>query len=44
MDKFFGDVQKTNKKPTAESEDPAAPEKKALPKGVVLGKDGKPYV
>ena len=42
MDKFFNDVQKANKKPTAESEDPAAPEKKAIPKGVVLGKDGKP--
>ncbi len=44
MDKFFNDVQKTNKKPTADPEDPAAPEKKALPKGVVLGKDGKPSV
>lgn len=44
MDKFFNDIQKTNKKPTADSEDTPAPEKKALPKGVVLGKDGKPYV
>ena len=42
MDKFFSDVQKTNKKPAVEPEDPAAPEKKAIPKGVVLGKDGKP--
>lgn len=44
MDKFFNDLQKANKKPTTDSEDTAAPEKKALPKGVVLGKDGKPYV
>lgn len=42
MDKFFNDIQKTNKRPPTESEEPAAPEKKALPKGVVLGKDGKP--
>ncbi|CAD6572592.1 MAG: hypothetical protein ASARMPREDX12_005318 [Alectoria sarmentosa] len=42
MDKFFSDVQKKDRKHTTESEDPAAPEKKALPKGVVLGKDGKP--
>ena len=43
MDKFFNDIQKTNKnKPPPDPEEPAAPEKKALPKGVVLGKDGKP--
>lgn len=42
MEKFFSDVQKTTKKPTPKSEDPAASEKKSLPKGVVLGKDGKP--
>ena len=42
MDKFFNDVQKKNKKPTADAEDPESPEKKSLPKGVVLGKDGKP--
>lgn len=44
MDKFFNDVQKANKKPAAESDDASPPEKKALPKGVVLGKDGKPCV
>ena len=43
MDKFTSDVQTPpSKKPAAEPEDAAAPEKKALPKGVVLGKDGKP--
>ena len=42
MDKFFNDVQRKNKKPTADAEDSEPPEKKALPKGVVLGKDGKP--
>ena len=42
MDRFFNDIQKANKKPATESEDPATPEKKAIPKGVVLGKDGKP--
>lgn len=42
MDKFFNDVQKANKKPAVESNDASPPEKKALPKGVVLGKDGKP--
>ncbi|KAF6218451.1 hypothetical protein HO133_005800 [Letharia lupina] len=42
MDKFFNGIQKTNQKPTADPEDPTAPEKKAIPKGVVLGKDGKP--
>ena len=44
MDKFFNGIQKTNQKPTADPEDPTAPEKKAIPKGVVLGKDGKPCV
>ena len=44
MDKFFNDIQKKNKEPTPDSEDTATPEKKTLPKGVVLGKDGKPYV
>ena len=48
MDKFFSDIQKTKQKPpTTDSEDTpaAAPEEKkssSLPKGVVLGKDGKP--
>ena len=45
MDKFFNDIQKTKKKPAAtaaESDEPESSEKKALPKGVVLGKDGKP--
>ena len=46
MDKFFNDVQRKGQKPTAESleGDKAGAQKKALPKGVVLGPDGKPYV
>ena len=46
MDRFFSDVQKQQKKkpPTgrAEPEPEGEPVKRALPKGVVLGKDGKP--
>lgn len=45
MDKFFSDVQRKQNKPTsepAESESSEVPPKKAIPKGVVLGKDGKP--
>ena len=42
MDRFFSDIQKANKKPAAESEDLTAPEKKAIPRGVVLDKNGKP--
>ena len=46
MDKFFSDVQKKGQKPTAESADgeKVGTQKKAIPKGVVLGPDGKPYV
>ena len=47
MDKFFSDISKSPKAapsaapiPTEAEEKPE--EKKALPKGVVLGKDGKP--
>ena len=46
MDKFFTDVQKQQKKPATESgdaKDAETPPKKTIPKGVVLGKDGKPY-
>lgn len=46
MDKFFSDVQKKGQKPTAEpvEGEQAGTQKKAIPKGVVLGPDGKPYV
>ena len=46
MDKFFNDVQKKGSKPTAEPAEGenAGTQKKSLPKGVVLGPDGKPYV
>jgi hypothetical protein len=52
MDKFFSSIQNKDK-PTRQSdagaqngERPAASDgaEKKLPKGVVLGKDGKPYV
>ena len=45
MEKFFNDVQKPKDKPSsapADQQDPEAQPKKAIPKGVVLGKDGKP--
>ena len=48
MDKFFSDVQKPKKQSEKglfsdlKSQDQDTPQKKALPKGVVLGKDGKP--
>lgn len=45
MDKFLSDVQKKPKKSvtdTGEPEDSDKPAKTAFPKGVVLGKDGKP--
>ena len=45
MDKFFSDVQKKQKKPESEPaklESSEVPPKKAILKGVVLGKDGKP--
>ena len=45
MDKFFSDVQKKNSKPLTESGEGKSADgtpKKAVPKGVVLGKDGKP--
>ena len=46
MDKFFSDVQKKGQEPTAEPAEgeEARTQKKAIPKGVVLGPDGKPYV
>ena len=46
MDKFFSDVQKQGQKPTVEPAEgeKEGTQKKALPKGVVLGPDGKPYV
>lgn len=44
MDKFFADVSKTKKKSDTVLEDAEASVTKALPKGVVLGKDGKPFV
>jgi len=42
MDKFFANVQKPKRNIPAESESPNAEPKKGLPKGIVLGKDGKP--
>ena len=45
MDKFFSDVQKNSSKPSTESVEGKSADgtpKKAVPKGVVLGKDGKP--
>ncbi len=46
MDKFFSDVQKKGQESTAEpvEGEKAGTQKKAIPKGVVLGPDGKPYV
>ena len=46
MDKFFSDVQRKGQKPTAEPAEGGkeGTQMKALPKGVVLGPDGKPYV
>ncbi len=50
MDKFFADQAKRSKptpKPSSEStkqEGEDVPAKKSIPKGVVLGEDGKPYV
>lgn len=47
MDKYFSSVQKRDEKRyslESKAEDLDVPQKKALPKGVVLGKDGKPYV
>ena len=46
MDKFFSDLEKKRKPVEPEGKaslDADAPSKKSLPKGVVLGKDGKPY-
>ena len=45
MDKFFSEIQKPKKQSeSSETREPTEgePEKRALPKGVVLGKDGKP--
>lgn len=42
MDKFFANVQKSKQSPGPELKSPDAEPKKAIPKGVVLGKDGKP--
>ncbi|KAK3173310.1 hypothetical protein OEA41_006639 [Lepraria neglecta] len=45
MDKFFTDVQKEHSKPSTQSGEGKSADgtpKKAVPKGVVLGKDGKP--
>ena len=48
MDKFFSEIQKptSGKFPTGiesnEARESGQGQKKALPKGVVLGKDGKP--
>lgn len=47
MDKFFAEVQQSPSTKTAASLKEGVgegEEKKELPKGVVLGKDGKPYV
>ena len=48
MDKFFSQIQKPKQQSEStapskpEPQNQEAPQKKALPKGVVLGKDGKP--
>ncbi len=42
MDKFFANVQKPKQNPGLGPGSPDAEPKKAIPKGVVLGKDGKP--
>ena len=44
MDKYFSDIQKKSKDAVTEKppDESKPPEKNALPKGVVLGKDGKP--
>lgn len=45
MDKLFSDIQKKNIKPSTESGEGKSTDgtpKQAIPKGVVLGKDGKP--
>lgn len=49
MDRFFANVQKKPDSKPAETAlnspgDEGGPEKKTLPTGVVLGKDGKPYL
>lgn len=43
MDNFFSDVQKPKRQALSTPEKAEDGPKKALPKGVVLGKDGKPY-